>query len=74
MEQSAWQEGASVEGLAHGRGQPFYHVLVDARDWETPWEPGITYVPQELLSAPQVASSMGLPGAVRTGSYLRSCF
>lgn len=54
MEESAWQEGANVEALAQGKAQPFYHVLVHAHDWEDPWEPGITYVPQELLLAPQV--------------------
>ena len=53
MEQSAWQESTCVSALAQGKEQPFYHVLVHADDWDS-WEPGITYVAQELLQAPQV--------------------
>ena len=56
MEQSAWQEDTNVSALSEGKEQPFYHVLVDSRDWANYWEPGITYVPQELLTAPQVIS------------------
>ena len=54
MEQCAWQDEACIADLAEGKEQPFYHVLVHAYDWESLWEPGVTYVPQELLSAPQV--------------------
>ena len=45
----AWVEAMGVESLPGGRGQPFYHLLVDSRD-----RPGdkITYVAQESVQRP----------------------
>ena len=59
MEEEQWQ---AAEGVASLPMQPFYHVLIDSRDrWpntraarEHPPLPGMAYVPQELLDAPQV--------------------
>lgn len=50
-----WKAKAGVEALQHGALQPFYHVLVDERDW-TPdsQESLVAYVAQEKLIAPQV--------------------
>lgn len=56
MEQSTWQEEARIAQLSDGDDQPFYHVLVHSDDYVTFREPGVTYVPQELLSAPQVGN------------------
>ncbi|KAK9808147.1 hypothetical protein WJX73_001973 [Symbiochloris irregularis] len=53
VEQEEWQRDADTASLREGEKQPFYHVLVDARDWHKRWEPGLTYVPQERLEAPE---------------------
>ena len=54
-EEEAWQQQSGVPGLARGPRQPFYHVLVDLQDWDDrPPQSALTYVPEELLSAPEV--------------------
>lgn len=54
-EDEEWQSTNSIDSLAAGTAQPFYHVLVDLRDWEdgNP-QAAITYVPEELLQEPEV--------------------
>ena len=55
MQTDEWIERMGVDQLENGREQPFYHVLVDARD-----RPGdqITYVAEENLEKPTVAVVM----------------
>lgn len=55
-EDEDWQSDNSVDSLAAGSAQPFYHILVDLRDWEdgNP-QTAITYVPEELLTPPEVS-------------------
>ncbi len=57
-EDEDWQSDNSVDSLAAGSAQPFYHILVDLRDWEggSP-QTAITYVPEELLTPPEVSVS-----------------
>lgn len=56
-ESEDWMQQAKVEGLKHGPGQIFYHLLVDARDWEyDPHLPPVAYVAEELLRAPEMES------------------
>jgi hemimethylated DNA binding protein len=45
-----WQAENGVDSLDHGSRQPFYHILVDLRDWEdgNP-QNAIAYVPEEVL-------------------------
>jgi len=44
-----------VAELEKGSEQTFYHLLVDAKDWEASWErPPVAYVAEELLDAPEV--------------------
>lgn len=51
-----WQKATRVAELDDGREQAFYHVLVDAKDWEASWErPPVAYVAEELLHAPEVS-------------------
>lgn len=50
-----WQKAAGVADLQKGCEQTFYHLLVDAKDWEASWErPPVAYVAEELLDAPEV--------------------
>ena len=61
LETPEWQREARI-GVAGGGGaggsadpfQPFYHVLVDARDWRGPEDsPPLAYVPQSRLTWPE---------------------
>ena len=56
-ETEEWQRRAGVSGLRRGPEQPFYHVLVDQRDWAkgtaTP-DAMLAYVAEEMLTAPEV--------------------
>lgn len=55
-EDGEWQKATQVAELDKGREQAFYHVLVDAKDWEASWErPPVAYVAEELLQAPEVS-------------------
>ena len=55
-EDGEWQKATGVAELDHGREQAFYHMLVDAKDWEASWErPPVAYVAEELLQAPEVS-------------------
>ena len=55
-----WQRRAGVGGLRRGPEQPFYHVLVDQRDWAkgtaTP-DAMLAYVAEEMLTAPEVCAA-----------------
>ena len=54
-EDGKWQQSSGAADLQHCQQQPFYHLLVDSKDWEGSWaQPPIAYVAQELLSAPEV--------------------
>ena len=54
-EDGQWQKAAQVSELENGGEQTFYHLLVDAKDWEASWEkPPVAYVAEELLQAPEV--------------------
>ena len=61
-ETEEWQRRAGVDGLRRGPEQPFYHVLIDQRDWT---KGGVTpnamlaYVPEEMLVAPEVRRAWG---------------
>ena len=49
--------------LENSREQTFYHLLVDAKDWEASWErPPVAYVAEELLQAPEVQIASVVPG------------
>ena len=51
-----WQKAAGVADLQKGCEQTFYHLLVDAKDWEASWQrPPVAYVAEELLDPPQVS-------------------
>ena len=53
-EDKEWIEVAGAGGLEKGLKQPFYHVLVDVRDWEfDAAAPPVAYIAQELLMAPE---------------------
>lgn len=53
-ENGEWQKANEVAELGGGREQTFYHLLVDAKDWEASWErPPVAYVAEELLQAPE---------------------
>lgn len=55
-ENGEWQKANEVAELGGGREQTFYHLLVDAKDWEASWErPPVAYVAEELLQAPEVS-------------------
>ena len=59
-ETEQWQQRAGVGGLRRGAEQPFYHVLVDQRDWPkgaSAQSAMLAYVPEELLEAPEVRSA-----------------
>ena len=41
--------------VSRSHRQPFYHVLVDVRDWKfDAAQPPVAYVAQELLAAPEL--------------------
>lgn len=62
LETPEWQAAAGISSSSSSGSeseedatafQPFYHVLVDARDWEGPeGSPPLLYVPQSRLSWP----------------------
>lgn len=53
-EDDDWKKIVDITSLNFGDLQPFYHVLVDARDWPLDSAvPPVAYVPQEQLIAPQ---------------------
>ena len=60
-ETEAWQCSAGVDGLRRGPEQPFYHVLIDQRDWakgsSTP-NSMLAYVAEEMLVAPEVRTCL----------------
>ena len=56
---SAGSSGSGSSGssgaLEHGLKQPFYHILVDVRDWRfDAAQPPVAYAAQELLAAPEL--------------------
>ncbi|KAG2452863.1 hypothetical protein HYH02_002207 [Chlamydomonas schloesseri] len=54
-ESEDWIAAARVGETGRGISQPFYHLLVDARDWEyDPHLPPVAYVPEELLTSPEL--------------------
>lgn len=54
-EDDDWRVAAEFRSLEYGDLQPFYHLLVDVRDWPLDAStPPVAYVPQERLLAPQV--------------------
>lgn len=53
-EGEAWQTDNGTAELKRSANQPFYHLLVDLRDWEEgPPDAAIVYVPEDQLTAPQ---------------------
>lgn len=57
-EDDDWKMAIDINTLKFGDLQPFYHVLVDVRDWPLASAvPPVAYVPQEQLIAPQVCAS-----------------
>lgn len=55
-EDGEWQKATQIAELDQAHEQAFYHVLVDAKDWEASWEsPPVAYVAEELLQAPEVS-------------------
>ncbi|KAG1670018.1 hypothetical protein FOA52_011174 [Chlamydomonas sp. UWO 241] len=55
-ESDVWVAAAGVEGKVQ---QPFYHVLVDERDWSMDMDTGmppVAYVAEELLTCPEIGS------------------
>lgn len=58
-----------MEDLQRGDRQPWYHLLVDLRDWAAvSAEYAIAYVPEELLREPTPEEL--LPDEVRTCTFL----
>jgi len=54
-ESEDWAAANGVEQLSKGEAQPFYHVLVDARDWSySSNAPPTAYVAEELLTCPEL--------------------
>ncbi|GBG00504.1 hypothetical protein Rsub_13266 [Raphidocelis subcapitata] len=54
-EDEEWVERSGAGKLEGGLKQPFYHVLVDVRDWAfDATQPPVAYVAQELLAAPEL--------------------
>lgn len=57
LETPEWQREARIGGVGESTAdpfQPFYHVLVDARDWRGPEDsPPLAYVPQSRLVWPE---------------------
>lgn len=58
-EDERWQQENEVDSLQNGASQPFYHVLVDARDWEGSPENSIGYLAEELLIPPESTETWG---------------
>ncbi|EIE19000.1 hypothetical protein COCSUDRAFT_54839 [Coccomyxa subellipsoidea C-169] len=57
-EDDDWKAAADFNNLQFGDLQPFYHLLVDVRDWPlNSSTPPVAYVPQERLLAPQWPST-----------------
>jgi heat shock protein HspQ len=58
-EEEGWQEVTGVRSLKRGPAQPFYHVLVDSRDWGFDVEqPPVAYVAEELLADVEVGCAL----------------
>ncbi|GIL48759.1 hypothetical protein Vafri_5212 [Volvox africanus] len=56
-ESEDWIAQAKVKELKGGTRQVFYHLLVDARDWEYDAHlPPVAYAPEELLLSPEMES------------------
>ncbi len=54
-ENEKWKASADVSSLTRGEKQPFYHVLVDSRDWPADSsDVPVAYVAHEKLYAPEV--------------------
>ena len=54
-ENEKWKASADVSSLELGEKQPFYHVLVDSRDWPADSsDVPVAYVAHEKLYAPEV--------------------
>ena len=54
-ENEKWKASADVSSLKRGEKQPFYHVLVDSRDWPSDSsDVPVAYVAHEKLYAPEV--------------------
>jgi hemimethylated DNA binding protein len=54
-ESKEWIAASGADRLAGGLAQPFYHLLVDGRDWQwDPTDPPVAYAAQEMLTAPSV--------------------
>eukprot|EP01026_Neomeris_dumetosa_P029319 TRINITY_DN2376_c0_g1_i5.p1 TRINITY_DN2376_c0_g1~~TRINITY_DN2376_c0_g1_i5.p1 ORF type:complete len:256 (-),score=46.72 TRINITY_DN2376_c0_g1_i5:145-912(-) len=54
-ESEEWSQQNGVKNLKAGSCQPFYHLLVDNRDWEidNPEVPPVAYAPEETLWSPE---------------------
>lgn len=54
-EDDDWMQKAGVDGLTRGTQQPFYHVLVDVRDWDfDASQPPVAYAAEEMLTCPEL--------------------
>ncbi|EFJ45564.1 hypothetical protein VOLCADRAFT_94016 [Volvox carteri f. nagariensis] len=59
-ESEDWIAQSKAESLQGGTRQVFYHLLVDARDWEYDAHlPPVAYVAEELLTWPEMESEGG---------------
>jgi len=57
-ENEKWKASADVSSLKLGEKQPFYHVLVDSRDWPADSsDVPVAYVAHEKLYAPEWPST-----------------
>ncbi|KAG2489687.1 hypothetical protein HYH03_011796 [Edaphochlamys debaryana] len=63
-ESEDWISQSKADKLKGGIRQVFYHLLVDARDWEyDPHLPPVAYVAEELLTCPELDTAEdGQPG------------
>ena len=58
-ENEKWKASADVPSLERGEKQPFYHVLVDSRDWPPDSsDVPVAYVAHDKLYAPEVCLSL----------------
>ena len=65
-ENEKWKASADVLSLKNGEKQPFYHVLVDLRDWPADSsDVPVAYVAHEKLYAPEVCSPVSALPASR---------
>jgi len=56
-ESEEWVATSGAAALPKGTKQPYYHVLVERRDWEyDAYQPPVAYVAQEQLWAPEFGS------------------